>query len=274
MQGNLQGFELQTRAQEDYANRRMKVIQDDLAASERYLAEQEHVRDAIVSMEETILEVTTHVNNERRKANEQMAAADAALARAYQQQWDAIGHGVSNSFTSMLDSMLAGTFNLQKSLASVGQQILNNMIRNIVMGEARHIAAEQAKAGASILSANIQGEAATDATKTGMEQSGLFGLKQVIDDAYRAASGAYAATVGNSIHRTCDCTNRHCATALLRSPHSSQESCQRPVAMTFRRASIPIQHSCTRRKWFCPHRSRMPCVVWLQVVAPARALCN
>lgn len=34
-------------------------------------------------------------------------------------------------------------------LQNVGQQILQNMIRNIVMGEARYIAAEQAKAAAS-----------------------------------------------------------------------------------------------------------------------------
>lgn len=110
-------------------------------------------------------------------------------------QWDQVGARMSQTFDRTIKGMLAGTMNFGQVMRQTLDQMLMHFIQVETASLAHHLVVEAAKSQASVASGLIQKAAAQSAGKESIVQSGMAGLKTILNDAYQAASGAYAATV-------------------------------------------------------------------------------
>lgn len=104
--------------------------------------------------------------------------------------------GVTNAFGTSINGMIMGTTTFQKAMANMGQSILGEFTKMAMSTLTKWLATELAKTSATTAGESARLAVTESAHAAGAAASATAGLAQVMGNAYKAASGAYAAIVG------------------------------------------------------------------------------
>jgi ABC-type transporter Mla subunit MlaD len=112
------------------------------------------------------------------------------------QSWSAIITPITSDVGRMFEGMLNGTETFRQGMLKLGEDIENGLFRTAERIAAKWIATELAKSTATAAGVAQRGAAEATGARTSVAVSGTSGLKQVMNDAYQAAAGAYKALSG------------------------------------------------------------------------------
>ncbi len=110
--------------------------------------------------------------------------------------WKAMLDSISGGFATSMNGMIMGTTTFQKAMANMGQSILSTFISIEVKKVTTWLATELAKTSATTVGEATRLAITKTAAAEGSAASATAGLADVMKNAYKAASGAYAAIVG------------------------------------------------------------------------------
>ena len=155
-----------------------KSLEDRLALAHTEPAERQKIQKQIEALENKHAVDTAKLNN-------QMVVQTAATYEKYMQP-------VTRAISGTVQGMIQGTTTLKQGLANLMTSILASTVDMLTQSLVKWGATELAKSAATAAGESTRLATHETAQATGMASSAAAGLKSVMNDAYKAAAGAYA----------------------------------------------------------------------------------
>ena len=145
------------KSDDDTVKARLAGIKLSIDANDRYLNDAIQTHNAIKSMEQTGLELQTHIYQQRATLSAQSNAIAAKATREQLAQWQFLTNGMRAGFTSAIQGILSGTENFGQAMRGIFTSVLDGIISKLAEWAAEWVtkliitqAANQATAATSI----------------------------------------------------------------------------------------------------------------------------
>lgn len=158
----------------------LKALQDRLKLEDLRPAARKRINDQIEALEK------------QHQLKMEQLTNQAAIAE--QQSWEKALQPISQAFDQTVRGMIQGTQTLQRGLANILDSIAMEFVDMEVKTLVHHIATEAAKTASTTAAATARAAIETTAKTQSLAMSAELGLKQILNDAWQAASAAFKAT--------------------------------------------------------------------------------
>jgi hypothetical protein len=173
---------------------RIDLIHKQIAISDDYLAELVKEEREIQQLSDFAVEEYTKSTNAAAAGQRELAKLNDKVATEYEQKWRATASGVASLFSNSINQMMAGTFRFSSFVLSIGESIVTSTAKQLAESVLKYEASEAAKTAATAAGAEARATSETAASSQGLLMSGAMALKQILNNAYTAASAAFSAT--------------------------------------------------------------------------------